>query len=388
MTISLANAQLNTLAIVGNGTTQGWPNDPQTDAHQLSSSDGINWTIENFTLLNGAIKFRGNNAWALPYNWGGTSFPAGTATIDGPGITATPGIYNITFNSNTGVYNFEVQDSGFPVIGIIGSATAGGWETDTVMTTIDGVNYSLNRVVVVAGAIKFRQDLTWTPTTNWGGNDFPSGVGTLDGAAITIPSNGTYNITFNRNTAAYNFYFPTVALVGAGAGGWPNDPQTDANQLNTENGVNYTLNTVTLTADNAKFRANNSWAINWGATTFPSGTGILDSQDSFLCVAGAYSVTFNYDTGAYNFDVPLSTHSFNVTEVKVYPNPTSSLWNFSTVTEAIENIQIIDLSGKIVLTVSTKSNLVSVDATALNAGLYFARISTATSTSITKLFKK
>ncbi len=86
LAINFVNAQLTSVALVGSGTEQGWPVDPQTDAHQMTSTDNVNWTIANIALKGGAIKFRGNNSWALPYNWGGATFPTGSAIVDGAGI--------------------------------------------------------------------------------------------------------------------------------------------------------------------------------------------------------------------------------------------------------------------------------------------------------------
>ena len=388
MSINLSNAQLTSLALVGSGTTQGWPNDPQVDAHQLTTSNGVNWTVNNLTLLNGTVKFRGNNSWALPYNWGGATFPSGTAGIDANGMTSVNGVYNVTFNSNTGVYNFVLQASTFPIIGLIGDATPGAWTTDTDMSTTDGIIYKISRVSLVPGSIKFRQDHTWTSTTNWGGTTFASGTGIVDGAAITVPSAGKYNVTFNRNTLAYTFGFPSVAIVGPGAGGWPNDPQTDANQMTTPNGINYSLNNLVLTAGDAKFRANNSWAINWGSTDFPNGTAILDSSSSFLCVASTYNATFNYDTGVYSFSDLLSTNSFNSSSFKVYPNPTTTNWNFVSANEIIETIEIFDVLGKSIINLNPKANESSVDASSLNSGIYFAKIVTTSSAKTIKIIKR
>ena len=388
LSISLSNAQLTSLAIVGSGTTQGWPNDPQVDAHQLTTSDGENWSVNNLALLSGTVKFRGNNSWGLPYNWGGASFPSGTAVVDANGMTTVSGVYNITFNSTSGVYNFILQTSTFPVIGIIGDATPGGWSTDTDMTTIDGVNYSINRVSLVAGAIKFRQDHTWTPTTNWGGTTFSSGTGIADGAAITVPTAGKYNVTFNLNTLAYTFRFPSVAIVGPGAGGWPNDPQTDVNQMTTSNGIDYAINNLVLSAGDAKFRANNSWAVNWGATDFPNGTAILDSSSSFSCVASTYNATFNYDSGVYSFMDVLSLNSFNSTSLMLYPNPTATNWNFDFKNLNISNIEIFDVSGKTIINMIPKSNQVTIDASPLNRGIYFAKITTATDSKTIKIIRK
>jgi hypothetical protein len=392
LTISFAKAQLTSVALVGSGTTTGWPTGAagEVDGTVMNSVDTVHWTLNNVTLLNGAVKFRGNNSWTLPYNWGGPSFPTGTGVLDGNGFTSVAGIYNVTFNSTTGDYNFILQVNTFPVISLIGTSSPGvAWTTDTDMSTIDGINYSINRVMLIAGAIKFRQDHAWTPTTNWGGTSFPSGTGIVDGAAITVPTDGKYNVTFNRNTLAYSFSLPTVAVVGAGAGGWPTGAvgEVDAHPMTTTDGINYAITNLVLTADNAKFRANNSWTINWGATSFPNGTAILDSPDSFLCVAGTYSATFNYDTRAYSFTNLLENTEFNSFNLKIYPNPTHNEWNFTNFNDTIENIQIADVLGKTIINVNPKSKNITIATYQLNSGVYFARITTSNSVNTLKLIK-
>lgn len=50
--------------------------------------------------------------------------------------------------------------------------------------------------------MKFRANQDWG--TNWGNDDFPSGIGEPGGANVPVPY-GTYLVTFNCDTKAYNF---------------------------------------------------------------------------------------------------------------------------------------------------------------------------------------
>ena len=56
--------------------------------------------------------------------------------------------------------------------------------------------------------------------------------------------------------------------------------------------------TITLTDGVMKFRTNNDWAVNWGATSFPLGTGEQDGPDIPI-VGGEYLIEFNSATGEY-----------------------------------------------------------------------------------------
>jgi len=78
----------------------GWGDGFDND---LTTTDGTNYTLNNFTIANSAgCKFRRGHAWDFSY--GGDVFPTGA-----PGngnIPAVAGTYNITFNVITKEYNF------------------------------------------------------------------------------------------------------------------------------------------------------------------------------------------------------------------------------------------------------------------------------------------
>jgi hypothetical protein len=57
---------------------------------------------------------------------------------------------------------------------------------------------------------------------------------------------------------------------------------------------------IELTDGEAKFRANDNWDVNWGAGTFPTGTGEINGAN-IPVTAGEYVISFNSFTGAYNF---------------------------------------------------------------------------------------
>jgi hypothetical protein len=85
-------------------------------------------------------------------------------------------------------------------ITMIGPAV-GGWTTDVEMTTVDGLNYTLDKIFT-GGAAKFRSNNSWT--SNWGSTAFPAGTGVQNGSEITVPANH-YKVSFNVKTGAYTF---------------------------------------------------------------------------------------------------------------------------------------------------------------------------------------
>ncbi|MFK7904510.1 MAG: SusF/SusE family outer membrane protein, partial [Chitinophagales bacterium] len=110
--------KIETLAIIGSATPNSW-NDPDTDMIESEDEEGVyELTI---ALTEGELKFRANDAWT-DLEWGGVDFPNGLGVQGGANIAVETGLYNITFNSNTLEYSFEIAS-----VGVIGSSTPGGW---------------------------------------------------------------------------------------------------------------------------------------------------------------------------------------------------------------------------------------------------------------------
>ncbi len=315
-----ANAQFDSMAIVGDGVG-GWPTGDagEVDTHQMSSTDGINWSISNLETTSGSVKFRAENSWTN--NWGGT-FPEGIAVADGTNISTPVGIYDVTFNSNTLEFSFTVSNI-YPVISLTGPGV-GGNTVDIDLGTTDGIQYFGNNITI-DGEVKFRQNHDsaegiWEPLT------FPSGTAIYNGSgALNVPGN-SYRVTFNLNTLEYAFEYLGIAIVGSSTPqGWPSDPQIDEHVMTTIDGIHYIINSLTLTTGAVKFRQNNSWEVQWGGDGgFPSGTGSLSGEDINVA-AGDYSIMLNRLTGAYNFDEPIGYASVpNCTLIPVISTTASS----------------------------------------------------------------
>lgn len=395
LTFSFANAKTeplssiqkqNTAALVvsifGDATPGSWTTD--TD---MTTTDGVVYTITNVALIPGALKFRGNHSWDLPYDWGGTAFPSGTAVVQASGITIpTTGTYNITFDTSTLAYAINLQAATFQVVSIFGDATPGKWTTDTDMTTTDGVIYSIKNVALIPGALKFRGDHAWVLPYDWGGTDFPSGTAVVAANGIAIPTAGLYNITFNKTTLAYSFTFQVISIFGGGTPGkW--DFDTD---MTTTDGINYTLNNVALIPGALKFRGDHSWTLpyNWGGTDFPSGTAVIDADGITVPSTGTFNISFNKTTFAYVITNTLGLATFDASSFNVYPNPAQSNWTFSSSKETIESIHLVDITGRTIKTVTPKNSKVTLDASGLTSGIYFAKVTTASGTKTMKVVKQ
>ncbi|HZV44125.1 MAG TPA: SusF/SusE family outer membrane protein [Saprospiraceae bacterium] len=182
-------------------------------------------------------------------------------------------------------------------IGLIGPATPGGWDADTNMVQ-DAGNPDLwsMDIELLDGDAKFRADDAWT--LNWGNTDFPLGVGTQDGPNIPARA-GFHHITFNSATGEYYFSVSSdIGIIGsASLFGWDADVNMYQDALDTNV---YTLS-LPLGAGEVKFRQFDAWAVNWGASDFPTGTGVQDGPNIPITIGGTYNVTFNKSTGEYSF---------------------------------------------------------------------------------------
>ena len=224
------------------------------DGLLLSTADAENYYINNATLLDGTAQF---DVDATVY--GGDTFPGGVVSDASLFIPVVGGEYSsVTLNIATGEYTFTAAPI-FQIISIIGSGAA-GWGTDTDLTTTDGINYTISGLTLTTGEIKFRQGNDWA--VNWGDSAWPTGVGTQGGPNIPCVA-GTYSVTFNRETGAYNFFFPIVSITGSATGGWGDGFDFD---LATTDGVNYSRANFELIAGECKFREGNPWFVNWGGS--------------------------------------------------------------------------------------------------------------------------
>lgn len=101
---------------------------------------------------------------------------------------------------------------------------------------------------------------------------------------------------------------------------------------------------------------------------------------------GTAASTFYFDDVEHV--TSLLSEEFTATTFKCYPNPTSDIWTVRTKNENISSIQLFDILGKKVLSLSPNATEVTINGTNLKSGLYFAKIRTASTTSSIKLVKK
>ena len=306
-TCPASNTWPHCISLIGPGTPGG---DWATDTF-LSSTDGNVYTKLDVQFSAGEIKFRQDGCWdgctGNPPGWGPllstqTGWPSGANTAPvafGPNIQCPGGVWNVKFTLSTQSWEFT---AGTPnaVVKLVGTGVTG---SPITMTTKDGENYEIKLAKLTNAQCQFEVD-----GTLGGSTAFPNGSALNATETIPVLTTGIdYDVTFKLSTYAYTFTvatFPKIALVGDGAGGWPTGAagEIDDQALNTTDGITYTLNNVPIIPGDVLFRTDNAWAVKYGDTPFPTGSG--NGANNIKVLAGnegTYNITLNTATKAYTF---------------------------------------------------------------------------------------
>jgi hypothetical protein len=94
-----------------------------------------------------------------------------------------------------------------------------------------------------------------------------------------------------------------------------------------------------------------------------------------------------YDNLYLHKNTVLSADEFELSGLKVYPNPTNDNWRIQAKSENITSVKVFDILGKNVLSLFPKSQEVIIDGTSLKPGVYFTQIKTDKGVSSLKLVK-
>jgi hypothetical protein len=372
-----SNAQ-DVMGIVGQFT--GWGAQPDV---VMTSNDGVQWDAAAVVITEaGGLKFRLNSDWGT--NWGtstGTGFPSGTAELNAANnIIAEVGTYDVSFNTSTLEYSFTVIQTSYDEIGFTGGFN--GYTETVPFATLDGDQYFKSDFFFSQPGAQIKN-----VTTNqmFGATGFPIGVATVGGPEIPVTV-GYYNLGFDKSSNEYGFQQVSVGIIGDAVPvtGW----SADVDMVSTDGGITHYLYNFTINDGLIKFRANNSWAVNWGGPAdFPADTASLGGSD-IAAVAGTYdTISFNRFTGEFCFGCSvapgLGIKELAQMNATAYPVPAQDLVTF--VADFAEfNVTIQDLTGKTVMV----SQTAKVDLSALNAGTYIYVLRSGTKVATGKLIKQ
>lgn len=202
------------LYLVGSATETQWDNATGGALFRDDSNEDeyVFYYTGYFTA--GELKFLSTRGAWQP-QWGGAG--GVLAVNDGTGsdpaaiVIDAAGYYTVVVNTTAMTYSVTPFDASaavvYPTIGIIGDATPTAWDSDTDMTnsTANPHIWKLSNITLGVGGAKFRANDGWD--INWGATGFPTGVGTQNGANITIDADhtGTFEVWFNDLDGRYIF---------------------------------------------------------------------------------------------------------------------------------------------------------------------------------------
>ena len=175
------------------GSYQGWT--PATAAQLNAIEAGVFQGFVTFPAGQQEFKITPEPDWDESYGVDAS----GNFVEEGGNISVpTPGTYQITVNLNTMTYTAVPYS-----YGVIGTATAGGWDNDTNMSYDHVAQQWTFTGPLVPGAIKFRLNDQWTVnygSANGESGEIDNGVVLLDNqGAHTIIEGGNYLVTFSVN---------------------------------------------------------------------------------------------------------------------------------------------------------------------------------------------
>lgn len=187
--------------LVGGSTGAGWEPPLATPMFLYNSESKDQFEIfEYITADGGGFKFLPDKTWDNAYGFGasvGTLLQAG----DAGNITVEEnGFYRVRMDAEALTYDLLKV-----TWGIVGDATAGGWDQSTDMTFEGGKGTYTWKITanLSEGGLKFRYNNAWDF------DDIPANLGgdesnlTWGGSNIDITSAGTYNIELNLSPAGY-----------------------------------------------------------------------------------------------------------------------------------------------------------------------------------------
>jgi starch-binding outer membrane protein SusE/F len=194
-----------TWGIAGSATAGGWAG-PDTPMAYDAATDTWKAII---TVIDGDIKFRLNNDWGTNYGAasgadGDPILAAGPLAAGGKNLGVKKGTYLVTLDLNTLKYTWVP----FKKWGLVGDATAGGWNGPDQDFTYDFNTkiWVLKNVVLTAATVKFREGNAWTNNlgaASGADGDPISAAGPLkaDGKNLGVTA-GTWSFELDLNDVA------------------------------------------------------------------------------------------------------------------------------------------------------------------------------------------
>ena len=184
------------------GSYQGW--DPSNDSTVVASVNSDNNYEGYFYFADAGTEFKFTPQPDWSNDWGDNGAD-GTLDPGGANIqVADAGYYKINVDTDALTYSVEMTNWG-----VIGSATAGGWDSDQDMEFDPSTGMWKATLDLVVGEIKFRANDDWA--LNYG-DDGADGILEEGAANIAITDAGTYEISLKLGSPDYTYGLTRAAF--------------------------------------------------------------------------------------------------------------------------------------------------------------------------------
>ena len=374
--VSLMAIEIPTNQMVSCGTTI---------TPQITFKNGGSNTITNANIL---CFIDGNS---FNYTWSGTLAPNQTAVVNLPvSSTLTKGLHTFSatvtipndFNTTNNTKSTSFYING---IGTVGIVNAFGTPTDALITYTDSTSTNewkqTNRsssLINSNGNIGYTTNATTSYQNNVKAYLISDCYNLLNVINPEISFTMAYDLE-NLYDIVYMQYSTdgglTWNLLGTQTTNWYNNSdtvQTNSNCVNCPGGqwtgTDATLKTYTYPLTELSTQTNVLFRF-----VFQSDAGFTQQGvfvDNFV-ISGT-----------------LASDAFELTNIAIYPNPSNGIYTLSYGDVTIKNIEIFDVTGKIIYQQNQLSNQATIDITNASAGVYFVKISTESQQVVKRIIKK
>jgi hypothetical protein len=287
---------VKSFGLIGTATAGGW----NTSTPMTYDEANNVWKV-TADLNSGALKFRANDAWDVNYGPANINDLVGKLIETNDAISISePGNYTITLDFSKSVapydYNYKVvKNSNAPpptTLWVPGDYQSWSPSTAPVIYSVAASQFEGYVFIKQASGFKF------TSSPDWDHVNY--GAGATDGDLITdgnagnlgVDQSGYYRFKVDIDKLKYEHYrVESFGVIGtATPGGWDNSTVMTYDETS---GL-WTI-TMDLVVGALKFRANNSWDVNYGPADSNALAGDLMSTDASISIPanGNYTITMD-----------------------------------------------------------------------------------------------
>ena len=356
----------------------------------------------NFTNLTTATQAGSEYTGGLYYRWtfdadGGTTSLLSGSSDENPSYTYnTAGVYSVKLAVSTSQYGVYTTTDTLVKHAYITV------EDDPYAVTADFVSDpAASGMLTQSITIEQGQSVTYTSTStgatslSWSFEGGTPETSTDAEVTITYSSTGTFTTTLTAYGEGDRQDTKSITVnVGEPTPVFNVDFVADVTTINVGGTVNFTNNT-TVTVNGEPYTGAVYYQWNFNADNMLGGligdyTSTEFNASYTYTTAGVYSVSLAASNSEISFlnsgtvetkdgyitvTDPVSVDEIAINEISVYPNPASSSVNIAA--QGMQNITIIDMTGRVVMSKDVNSNFETIDVADFAKANYMVRIATA-----------